>query len=523
MTGPTISDLYDRAVLHGGDRVALVQGQRQVTYRELGRDANRLLAALQALGVGRGERIAFAMANCPDYVICEYAVAMAGAVRVPLAALLGDDDLVYMMNFARCTTLVYHEKFAQRVQGMAPRLETVRNFICVAADPACVVAGHLHLQSLISGHAPVARTMVAEAEDLAAIYFTGGTTGRPKGVMLSHRSWFHTYYVEMLEFGIGWHETFVFATPITHASGCLILPVLLRQGRCIILEHFEAGLLLETIARERATMTLLVPTMIYLLLDHPALERYDVSSLRNVLYGAAAIAPGTLKQALSVFGPIFTQFFGQTEAPMALTVLPREAHVVADAEREMQVLTCAGRATYPTAIRLVDDDGRDVPCGEPGEVIVRAPNMMSGYLDDPEATARAIRDGWLYTGDVARMDDDGFITIVDRKKDMIVSGGFNVFPREVEQVLQEHPAVSQAVVFGVPHDKWGEAVSALVVLRDGRTVTGETLVDFVKTKKGSVAAPKSVEFVTEVPLTNLGKVDRKAIRARHWGGRARQV
>jgi len=523
VAGLTISDLYERAVLHGGDRVALTQGTRQVTYHELGQDAARLLGALQALGVDRGERIAFAMVNCPDYVVCEYAVAMAGAVRVPLAALLGDDDLVYMMNFARCTTLVYHGKFAQRVQALALRLETVRNFICVADDPSCVAPGHLHLQSLIASHAPAERTAVADAEDLAAIYFTGGTTGRPKGVMLSHRSWFHTYYVELLEFGIGWNEVFVFATPITHASGCLILPVLLRQGRCVILEHFEAGLLLETIARERATMTLLVPTMIYLLLDHPERGRYDVRCLRNVLYGAAAIAPERLKEALSAFGPIFTQFFGQTEAPMALAVLPREAHVISDADRELRVLTSAGRATLPTEIRLVDDDGRDVRRGEPGEVIARSPNMMSGYLDDPEATGRAIRDGWLYTGDVARMDDEGFITIVDRKKDMIVSGGFNVFPREVEQVLHEHPAVSQAVVFGVPHEKWGEAVSALVVLRAGEAVTGEALREFVRARKGAVAAPKSVEFATAIPLTNLGKVDRKAIRARHWGGRTRQV
>ncbi|GMU67971.1 MAG: long-chain-fatty-acid--CoA ligase [Steroidobacteraceae bacterium] len=523
MPGLTISDLYARAVLHGGDRVALVQGARRVTYRELGHDAACVLGALQALGVGRGERIAFAMANCPEYVVCEYAVAMAGAVRVPLAVLLGDEDLVYMMNFARCTTLVYHAKFARRVQALAPRLETVRNFVCVADDPSDVPPGHLRLQSLIADHAPARRSVAVDADDLAAIYFTGGTTGRPKGVMLSHRAWFHTYYVELLEFGIGCDEVFVFATPITHASGCLILPVLLRQGRCVILGHFEAGLLLDTIARERATMTLLVPTMIYMLLDHPGRDRHDLRSLRNVLYGAAAIAPERLKEALAAFGPIFTQFFGQTEAPMALTVLPREAHLVADADREAQVLTSAGRATYPTEIRLVDDEGRDVPRGEAGEVIARAPNMMSGYLDDPEATARAIRDGWLHTGDVARMDDEGFITIVDRKKDMIVSGGFNVFPREVEQVLQEHPAVSQAVVFGVPHEKWGEAVSALVVLRAGEVVSGEALREFVKARKGAVAAPKSVEFAAEVPLTNLGKVDRKAIRARHWGGRARQV
>jgi fatty-acyl-CoA synthase len=263
--------------------------------------------------------------------------------------------------------------------------------------------------------------------------------------------------------------------------------------------------------------------MIYVLLDHARRDDYDHSSLRNVLYGAATIAPERLKQALQVFGPVFTQFFGQTEAPMALTALQREDHIVADAARELAVLTSAGRPTYATEIRLVDDDGVDVPPGTPGEVIARTPNLMSGYLDNPEATAATIRDGWLYTGDIARIDDEGLMTVVDRKKDMIVSGGFNVYPREVEDALFEHPAVKQAAVIGVPHDKWGEEVKALVVLHVGATVSEQALIDFVKTKKGSLMAPKSIDLVDAIPLTNLGKLDKKVIRARYWGGRARNV
>ena len=249
-----------------------------------------------------------------------------------------------------------------------------------------------------------------------------------------------------------------------------------------------------------------------------------MSSLRNVLYGASAIAPERLKQAMAVFGPVFTQFFGQTEAPMALTSLPREAHVVAD-RAQAGHRARLGRPCLPigTQIRLVDDDGRDVPVGEPGELIARAANMMSGYLDDPQATAAALRDGWLYTGDVARMTADGLITIVDRKKDVIVTGGFNVYPREVEDVLFEHPAVRQAAVVGVPHEKWGEEVHALVTLHPGAAVTAEELIDFVRARKGPLAAPKTIEFTDEVPVTNLGKIDRKAIRARYWSGRARMV
>ena len=519
----TVGQLYDRAVRHGGDLVAITQGERHVTYQELGDDALRLMSGLAHLGLSPGDRLAFLMANCAEYVACEYAVARLGATRVPLAVLLGNDDHVYMMNFAHCKALVYHEKLAARVAQMQPQLPGVRHFICVSDDPARVPAGHIHLQTLIASHPPATSGPRIDPEDLAGIYFTGGTTGRPKGVTLSHRSWFHTYYAEMLDFDIAHREVFVFATPMTHASGCLILPVLLRQGRCVVLDHFDPDLLLETIEKERATATLLVPTMIYMLLDHPQPHRHDVRSLRNVLYGAAAIAPERLKQALERYGPIFTQFFGQTEAPMALTALAREDHVVADRERELAVLTSAGRATYATEIRLVDDGGQDVAPGQAGEVIARSPNIMSGYLDDAEATAATVRDGWLHTGDVARMDARGYLTIVDRKKDMIVSGGYNVYPREVEDVLFEHPAVRQAAVVGVPHEKWGEEVKALVVLHPDARVTEGELIEFVKARKGSLMAPKSVEFETAIPVTNLGKVDKKAIRARYWSGRGRNV
>ncbi|MFZ1063681.1 MAG: AMP-binding protein [Acidimicrobiales bacterium] len=519
----TVGELYDRAVLHGGSRVAVTEGDRQISYVELGDQAARLVGAFSSLGIGGGDRIAFLMANCAEYVACEYAVAKVGAVRVPLAVLLGNDDHVYMMNLARCSTIVYHHKFAARLEQMVSRLETVTHFICVGARVDELPTGHVRLEDLLEAHEPVHEGAVVDPEEIAGIYFTGGTTGRPKGVMLSHRAFFHTYWMETLDFGIAPRESFVFATPMTHAGGCLILPVLLRQGRCIVLDHFEPELLLATIAHEKATATLLVPTMMYALLDFAKRGDYDVSSLRNILYGAAAIAPERLKQALEAFGPILTQFFGQTEAPMALTALSREDHVVDDPRRELAVLTSAGRATFPTEIRLIDDNGQPVPVGDVGEVIARAPNVMSGYLANPEATASTIRDGWLFTGDIARQDHEGLFTIVDRKKDMVVSGGFNIFPREVEDALFEHEAVKQAAVIGVPHEKWGEELKAVVVLREGASVSEIDLIDFVKSTKGSLMAPKSIDFVDEIPLTNLGKIDKKAIRASYWGGRTRNV
>jgi len=511
MLRSTVGDLYDRCVDFYGDHVAITQGCRSFTYDEMGVNARSLARALQDQGVEKGENIAFLMANCPEYFFCEYALAKIGAVRVPLAVLLSPRDHVYMMNEAQCTTLIYHESLSQRVEEMVPGLETVTRFICVgdATDP-----DHLLLSDLIDNHPPEPAAVDIDPEDLAGIYFTGGTTGRPKGVMLSHRAWVYTYAMEMLEFGFGWEETFLYLTPLTHAGGCLTLPVLLRKGRCVIVDHFEPELFLETVAREKVTMTFLVPTMIYVLLDHPSLGQHDLGSLQNIIYGASPIAPDRLKQAMQTFGPVMTQLFGQTEAPMALTALSREEHVVSDPEREKQIFSSAGRPTVHTELRLLDDDGNEVPRGEAGEIVVRCANMMSGYLNNPEATAETIRDGWLYTGDVAFQDEEGFIYIVDRKKDMVISGGFNIYPREIEDVLHEHEAVKGVAVVGVPHDKWGEEVCAVVQLHDQAAADEAELIAFVKERKGKLVAPKRVEFWDEIPLTNLGKIDKKEIRAR---------
>ena len=513
MLRSTVGELYDRCVDFYGSHTAITHGSRSVSYDELGTNAKSLARALQELGVLKGENIAFLMANCPEYFFCEYALAKIGAVRVPLAVLLSPQDHVYMMNEAHCTTLIYHQSMRQRVEGMIPDLDTVTRFICIGAeqDP---IPGHLLLSELISKHSPEPATVDIDPEDLAGIYFTGGTTGRPKGVMLSHRAWVYTYVMEMLEFGFGWGETFLYLTPLTHAGGCLTLPVLLRKGRCVIADHFEPELFLEMVEREKVTMTFLVPTMIYVLLDHPSIDKYDLGSLGNIIYGASAIAPERLKQAMEQFGPVLTQLFGQTEAPMALSALSREEHIVADPEREKQIFSSAGRQTIHTELRLLDEDNNEVQQGDAGEIVVRCANMMSGYLNNPQATAETIRDGWLYTGDVAIQDDEGFIYIVDRKKDMIISGGFNIYPREIEDVLHEHPAVKGVAVVGVPHDKWGEEVCAVVQLHDQSTVDGAELITFVKDRKGSLVAPKRVVFWDDIPLTNLGKIDKKEIRAR---------
>ncbi len=519
----TIGELYDRCVDFYGPETAITYKEESYTYEEMGQKAACLVSALQSLGLKKGETVSFLMANCPEYVFCEIAVAKSGCVRVPLAVLLSTSDHIYMMNQAESSTLIYHESMSPRVKDMIPHLKTVRHFICVGQDHASVVEGHHHFQSLIDSSSPSYREVEIDPEDLVGIYYTGGTTGKPKGVMVSHRGWVYTVLMEMLELGLGWDEVFAYPTPLTHAGGCLMLPVLLRKGRVVIIDHFDPRLLLETMEKERVTATFLVPTMIYVLLDSQYLKEYDLRSLRNIIYGASAIAPDRLKQALDTFGPVMTQLFGQTEAPMMMSVLSREEHIVEDPEREKEILSSAGRPTFHTRVKLLDDEGNEVERGNAGEVAVRCANMMNGYFKNPEATSETIRDGWLHTGDIAKQDEEGFLYIVDRKKDMIVSGGFNIYPREIEDVLFEHPAVKGAAVVGVPHEKWGEEVKAIVILHKEKAATEEELIRFVKERKGRLVAPKTVEFWDEIPLTNLGKLDKKAIKARFWDKQDRMV
>jgi fatty-acyl-CoA synthase len=523
MDNTTVAELYDACSFYYGPHTAIRFNGRSYTYAEMRENAFRLANAFLDMGLQKGERVAFLMANCPEYIFTEYALAKIGAVRVPLAVALSSDDHIYMMNHSESVALVYHEKLAERVEAMLPQLQTVKHLICVSSDPAKVPSDHYHLQALMEKYPPEPVQTQVSAADLCGIYYTGGTTGRPKGVMLSNRAWVNSVMLEVLELSLGRDEVFAYMTPMTHAGGVLLLPVLLRRGVCLILEAFNPKLFLEQTEREKVTAALFVPTMLYVLLDYPDLNHYDTSSLRNILYGAAPIAPERLKQAINQFGPIFSQFYGQTEAPMILTALPKEEHVIADPEREHQVFSSCGHPTMTTQIKLLDGNGREVPRGEVGEIVALSSFTMDGYYKDPEKTADTIQDGWLHTGDMARQDDQGLLYIVDRAKDMIISGGFNVYPREIEDVLFEHPAVKQVAVIGVPHDKWGEAVKAIVVLHPDQTASEEELIDFVRQRKGGMMAPKSVEFWESIPLTNLGKLDKKKMRAPYWQGRDRQV
>jgi fatty-acyl-CoA synthase len=363
------------------------------------------------------------------------------------------------------------------------------------------------------------RAAVASPETPSSIAYTGGTTGQPKGVVGTYRSGSTMTTIQMAEWQWPSETRFLCCTPLSHAGAAFFVPTLLRGGALVVLPYFDPERVMDTIERHRITATMLVPTMIYVLLDHPKLQTADLSSLEVLYYGAAAMSPSRLAEGIERLGDVFFQFYGQAECPMTITVLRKEEHRVDDPQR----LASCGRAVPWLDVALLDEEGQQVDQGQPGEICVRGPLVMKEYLNKPEQTAEAFKFGWLHTGDVARADEEGFLTIVDRKKDMIITGGFNVFPRELEDVLSSHPGVSAAAVIGVPDDKWGEAVKAVVVRRPGADVGQEELIALVKDRKGSVSAPKSIDFVEAIPLSPLGKPDKKALRARYWADSHRMV
>ncbi len=517
MLDQTVGDLLEQACLFHGPRAAMVQGDRRVTYSELIADVRRTGRAFLALGLTKGDRVALLMSDRPELLNAYYGALWAGLAVVPLNARAGLEDHSYIVADSGARIVCHDAAHAERVQEIRGDVPA-EFYVCVDADG--VLDGGHDLAALLAAQDAGPGRPDVEPDDLFGIYYTGGTTGQPKGVAHSHRTFTAALISELLEIGIAEREVFAHVAPLTHASGAFVLPVLMRGGTNVVLGGFDPEKLLDAIAREHVTATMMVPTMLYVLLDHPATATADTSSLRSIVYGAAPMGRERIVQALERFGPVLVQLYGQTEAPNQLTVLSRADHAEAVASGDLTPLTSCGRPVSIARVRLAAPDGTEVPQGEPGEITAQGPHIMLRYWNRPEETAETLRGGWLHTGDVATADERGFIYIVDRIKDMIISGGFNVYPKEVEQALFAHPAVRDACVIGVPDEKWGEAVKAVVVAEG---VSGDELIAWVRERKGPVLTPKTVDFVDAIPLTAVGKHDKPALRSTYWAGRERAV
>lgn len=490
----------DKPVMHLGD-VTLTGGQ---TADEI----SRYVQAFEALSDGQGA--ALLSPNRPEVLFILGAGQTQGHRRTSLHPLGSLDDHAYVINDAEITTLIVDPVFVERAVGLLERCPGLRQVLTIGPVPPELADVGVDLVADASTYA--AKTLVAKdlpPDHIVSIAYTGGTTGRPKGVIGTAQAMNTMSQIQLAEWEWPVSPRFLMCTPLSHAGAAFFVPTVIQGGSLNVLPRFDPAQVLETIERDRITATMLVPSMLYALLDHPDSHTRDLSSLETVYYGASAINPTRLQEAIDRFGPIFAQYYGQSEAPMAITYLAKGDHTP---ER----LASCGRPSAFIRTALLGEDGLPVAVGQPGEICVAGPLLAGGYWKLPEETAETFRDGWLHTGDVAREDPDGFWYIVDRTKDMIVTGGFNVFPREVEDVVATHPAVAQVAVIGTPHERYGEAVTALVVPRASPLSEADvaSIIALVKERKGSLHAPKLVIAVDAIPLTGLGKPDKKALRAR---------
>ena len=508
-TRVTYAEMLVSALNRYPERPALVFEDRRLSYRDLAASISQVCQALTGLGLQRGACLAQLSTNRPEAVVVQFASYVLGLRYVPLHPLGAADDHAYILNDAGAAAFIYEEgRFAE----VAPR-------IAAEAPELLHVLSHAELDGLAKVCEQKPLVPSAAPDGIVAQLYTGGTSGRSKGVKLSNRAMVMNVFLTLSEWEWPGEIRFLCATPITHATGCMLIPILLRGGSVVLHSAFDVDAFLHDVPAHRITATFLVPTMIYLLLERQRTAKADLSSLETIIYGGAPISPARLAEAVAVFGPVFMQIYSQSEAPNCATVLRRHEHVGADLQR----LSSCGRPMAGITVRLLDEQSRPVATGEVGEICFRGPSIMNGYWQRPGETAETLRDGWLHTGDMAYQDSGGFIFIVDRRKDMVVSGGFNVFPREIEDVLTAHPAVAAAAVIGVPDEKWGEAVKAIVVLRPDAAVDSGALIAHVRARKGPVAAPKSIDFVDSIPVTALGKPDKKVLRAQYWKGQSRQV
>ncbi|NBQ41105.1 MAG: acyl-CoA synthetase [Mycobacteriaceae bacterium] len=514
------------ALKRNSGRPVLYLGDTTLTGGELADRISQYIQAFEALGAGTGATVGLLALNRPEVLMIIGAGQTQGFRRTALHPLGSLDDHAYVLDDAGATALIIdpNPMFVERALGLLERVPSLKRLLTLGPVPPELAEVGVDLIAEASTYSPKPLHAADLPPDhIGGLTYTGGTTGKPKGVIGTVGNITAMTTIQLAEWEWPEHPRFLMCTPLSHAGAAFFVPTIVKGGEMIVLPKFDPAEVLATIEERRITATMLVPSMIYALMDHPDSHTRDLSSLQTVYYGASAMNPVRLAEAIRRFGPIFAQYYGQSEAPMVITYLAKGEHT---ADR----LTSCGRPTLFARTALLDPDGKPVARGEVGEICVSGPLLCGGYWNLPEETAKTFSGGWLHTGDLAREDEEGFWYIVDRVKDMIVTGGFNVFPREVEDVVAEHPAVAQVCVIGTPDEKWGEAVTAVVVLRPDHPRDDAAIAQLtteiqatVKERKGSVQSPKQVIVTDSVPVTALGKPDKKAVRAQFWQGTERAV
>ena len=494
-----LTDYLDKGASLDPDSPCLTASDRDLSYAEVQRLSYRVARSLARSGVSPGDKVAILSANDPVAFACVFGISRAGAVWCPVNPRNEASENQELLELFECRALIYQRAFAPLVERISRGL------------PALTVLVELeHLDEWL-GDSPDHPWEAEPPDDVVMIAGTGGTTGRPKGVVLTGANIEAMTAIVLMSYPFADTPVYLAMAPLTHAAGVLCFPVLALGGRIVVLARPDLGLFLEAIPRYRVTHTFLPPTLIYMLLDDPRLATTDRSTLRCFWYGAAPMSPARLRQALTDIGPVMAQLYGQTEAPMMISTLAPAEHFAGPGVPAGSRLSSAGRPSPLVTVAIMDDEGRLLGRGERGEIVVRGSLVSPGYYKNPEATAEARRDGWHRTGDVGYLDDDHYLYIVDRAKDMIITGGFNVYSAEVEQAILEYPGVGDCAVVGLPDDKWGERVVA--VLEAGAGLDVAALRDHVRGRLGGVKTPKQFEIWAELPRSKVGKILKPEVKA----------
>ena len=501
-------DYLDKGASLDRSRPFLTVGPYDLSYGDAQRLTYRVARALRRSGIQPGDKVAVLSGNDATAFACVFGISRAGAVWCPINPRNEASENQYSLDAFDCVALIFQSGFAGLVDKIRPQLPKMKLFLCL--DEARPDAPSLDRWLDGADDTPIE---IPPVDDVAMIAGTGGTTGKPKGVMLSGRNLETMSAMTLAGYPFPPRPVYLALAPLTHAAGVLCLPIMSLGGRVVIMPKPDLADFLASIERFEVTHAYLPPTLIYMLLKHADLARTDLSSLRCFWYGAAPMSPARLAEALERIGPVMAQFFGQTEAPMMVTTMAPADHFAADGSIAVARLSSAGRPSAFTQVAIMGEDGALLPTGTHGEIVMRGPLVMPGYYKDPEATRAVSKNGWHRTGDIGYLDPDDFLFIVDRAKDMIITGGFNVYSAEVEQALLEHPDVQDAAVIGLPDEKWGERVTAVVQWHEGRAVAPDEIIAFVKARIGSVKAPKTLVAWPSLPRSKVGKVLKKDVKA----------
>ncbi len=508
----TIGDIAKKGAKVFSEKVAAIFEETRLTYRQLNERVNRFSNALIRFGYKKGDRLLILAENSHKYLEVYFAAAKAGMSVTPLNFRLSNQELVHIAKDCEACLIIFGEGYADRALKIAKDISQIR--LLIGLDET--IEGCSNYEELIEGSLSDEPNVEVDENDMAILMYTGGTTGLPKGVMLSHRNILTAMIGLIITYSFTRRDKECFILPLFHISLWPVFCMLMVGGSAVILRRPDLKEILRLIESEKCTHINLVPTLLGWILTMPELDDYDLSSLRGINYAGSPMAPEVLKKCIAKFGNILTQGYGLTEAAPIVSSLFREDHTIEGPKSRL--LKSVGKEGPVVEVRVVDENDRSVEPGKIGEIVARGKNIMMGYWKNPELTAKTIKDGWLHTGDMGTMDDEGYIYLVDRKADMIISGGENIYPKEVEDVLYGHWAVQECAVVSAPDEKWGERVLATIVLKSKCKTTEEEIIAYCHEKLAGYKCPKQVVFVDELPKTAVGKISRRAIKKRFLDG-----